>query len=230
MKKIHILGIAAIAMLAFSVVGIASASAATLQWLAATKAIAAAEPSETTGELTLGSTNGGGAGIKVKVLCSGIFDGSVGPGPEDLINELLTLGKVLVTLAAPLACTNLEGCEKPEVNAVNLPWLTRLELMGTEAAPVFLDVIQKEGSEPGWEVTCTFPLIGKITETCTAPAGGTVLKNGTGGEVTGVFEKEAANEANCTAGGAKSGFVLSEGNPAGVITLNSKAALAVSYE
>lgn len=103
MKKIHALGLTLLAVFAFSVVAAATASAeTTLQFLAAGAAIATALASKTTGELTLGSTNGGGLGIKVKVLCSGILTGTVGPGAADTVTGLLSLTEVAVTLEAPL--------------------------------------------------------------------------------------------------------------------------------
>jgi len=228
------LGIAAVAMLVFGVVGAVSASAATLQWLAEGKAIAAALASETKGELLLESTNGGGLGVKVDVLCSGTFDGTVGPGAEDQILELLSLEKVLVTLEKPLlTCVVGQNCTEPEVSAANLPWLTRLELMGTEAEPLFLDVLENGGNgNPGWEVTCLILGV-TVTEVCTAEkAGANLVNDVTEKDVLAMFEGELAN---CTLGGKESALVetSSTDTPAdevGLITLNSGEALSVSYE
>jgi hypothetical protein len=235
MKKIHVLGVALVAVLALSVVGAVSASAATLQWLANGKAITSALASETTGSITLGSTNGLKIKIEAVVLCSGKFDGTVGPGGEDEITKVLNLSGVEVTLAKPLTeCENVKTCTSSEVSPVNLPWLTRLELSGTEAAPEFLDIIEQGagGAEPGWEVVCKTSL-GTVTETCTAPTTDSVLTNDTGeSDVLGVFPTGSGrNTANCSVGGAGTGFLESSStDEAGLSVLTSGEALSVSYE
>ncbi len=112
---------------------------------------------------------------------------------------------------------------------MNFPWTTKLELMGTETAPLFLDLLTAgTGGDPGWEVTCTFPLVGKITETCTSHTSGANLENDAAeNDALSVFEHELAN---CTAGGANSGFVESAaGDESGLIVLTGGEALSVSY-
>jgi hypothetical protein len=234
MKKIYLLVVASFATALIGVVGVVSASAATLQWLAEGKALAVALASETKGELLLESTNGGGLGVKVDVLCSGVFDGTVGPGAEDQILELLTLEKVLTTLEKPLLnCVVGQNCTEPEISAANLPWLTRLELMGTEAEPLFLDVIENGGpGNPGWEVTCLILGV-TVTEVCTTEKVGADLTNdATEKDVLATFEGELAN---CTLGGKESALLEtslsdSPADEVGLITLNSGEALSVSYE
>jgi hypothetical protein len=239
MKKIHVLGLALVAMLAFSVVAAASASAATLQWLAGGKAIASPGlNSETIGQLSLGSTNGAKLKIEAIVLCSGIFTGSVGPGGEDMITGVLNLSKEPVTSAKKLLCSSVKTCEgESEVIPVNLPWLTHLELMGTEAEPLFLDVLEAgngstgESGNPGWEVKCK-TILATVTEKCTAAnQGANVVNDMTENDVLGTFEKETTPPATCNVGGANTGFVESgSGDELGLSTLNNGEALAVSYE
>jgi len=237
MRKIHVFAVAALAVFAFGVVA-ASASAATLQWLEGGVAMAAASASETTGEILLRNTNGGGIGLNVEVLCSGTFDGSVGPGIQDQITEVLDLNKVQVTLTNLLACTDENGnCGSPLVAAVNLPWLTELELMGTEAAPLFLDVLKPgngntgTAGNPGWEIDCT-TIFGLVEETCTGEVGSDLENMPGENDVLGTFsEAEIVAEgaqALCSGGGGKTGTVNTD--EAGLIFLTNGKPLAVSYE
>jgi hypothetical protein len=203
MKKIHVLGIALIATVAFGVVGAVSASAATVEWLAAGKTITAGEgplASETTGSLTLGSTNGLGIGIKAAVLCVGVFIGTVGPGAEDLTTEVLNAALT----SSLLSCVSVETCEgNSEVKAVDLPWLT---IIKEDSSTEFLDVLESGGKgNPGWEIGCKTAL-GTVTETCTAASEGAVINNASP-VVEGKFIKKVV--ATCTHGGANSGFVES---------------------
>jgi hypothetical protein len=237
MKKIHVLGLGLVATFALGV-GAVSASATTLKWLDEGKAIVTATPVETTGELTLGSTNGAKLKIEAAVLCSLIFGGTVGPGSEDNIVEVLNLTKELVTSAKKLSCPSVKTCEgNSEVLPVNLPWLSHLELMGTEAEPLFLDVLEAgngrtgETGNPGWEVKCK-TILATVTETCTSANQGADLTNdGTENDVLGVFEKETTPPATCSMGGANTGFVESgSGDEALLSKSTCGEALSVSYE
>jgi hypothetical protein len=231
MKKIHILGVAVVAMLAFGVVGAVSASAATLQWLAEGKAIVAALASEAKGELLQETNNGAGLGIHVGYLCSGIFDGTVGPGAEENISGMFTLTGVTVTLAAPiLNCVVDQNCTEPEVSPVNFPWLGHLELMGTEAAPLFLDALESGGQgSPGWEITCLI-LGTTVTEVCTGGGGANLTNDVAEKDVLAIFEDEVFN---CSIGGNGTGLVETDAtDEAGLIMLSNGniEALSVGYE
>jgi hypothetical protein len=224
MKKIHVLGVAMVAMFAMGVVGAVSASAATIQWLAAGAVITTPQASKTVGEITLGSTNGLGLGIKSSVLCSGEFIGTVGPVGEDLITEVLSLTGTKIELPTILTCSAVETCTSGEVAPVHLPWLTELTLSGT----VSLDVLLNGGKgDPGWEVVCKTAL-GTVEETCTSASQSSKLENDAGeNDVLGSFVKEQT--ATCSLGGANTGFVESSaGDGAGLISLTSGAALSVS--
>jgi hypothetical protein len=232
MKKTHVFGFMVFAVFAFSVMMAASASAATLQWLANSKPITTPQLADITGTLELGNEKAI-AGFKIAVLCIGSFDGTVGPGAEDMITEVLdTAEKTVVLGTNEIACTNDKSCPSALAAPVNLPWLTRLELMGTEAEPLFLDVLENGGKgEPGWEVMCEEPLIGLVEETCTAvPAkpGSADLENDPAeNDVLGTFVLEEI--ALCTGTNEETGFV-STGTEPGLILLISGEALAVSYE
>jgi hypothetical protein len=234
MKKIYLLAVVSFATASLSVVGVVSASAATLQWLAEGKAIAAALAFETPAEALFEALNGGGLGVHVGALCSGVFDGTVGPGVEGQISELLTLEKTLVTLEKPiLNCHVDQNCTEPEVSAANFPWLTRLELMGTESEPLFLRVIENGGKgNPGWEVTCLILGV-TVTEVCTtADFGADLVNDAAEKDVLASFEDESAN---CSVGGENNGLVEtsltdSPADEIGLITLNDGETLSVSYE
>jgi hypothetical protein len=216
MKKIHVLGIGVLAMLVVGIMSVASASAA--EWLANGAVIGAAKASTTTGEILLRNTNAGGLGLNVEVLCSGSFDGTVGPGKNDTIEKVLSLSGVEVTLAAPLACTNEANCSSPQVSAVGLPWKTELTSLTTDKITT---------ATAGWEIDCT-TIFGLIEETCTGSV--TSKVSNSGAEVLGSFSEAEiiakGEQATCTGGGGKTGTVNSD--TPGKITLNSGETLAVS--
>lgn len=217
MKKIHVMGVALIAVLAMGVVGAVSASAAT-QWLAKGNAIGTALAAKTTGSLTLGSTNGLKLKIEAEVLCVGVFVGTVGPGTADTTTEVLNAEETSSTLS----CASVKTCEgNSEVKAVNLPWKTTVEEMSPTE---YLDVLESSGvGNPGWEVKCKTAL-GTVTETCTSAKEGALLKNASP-VVEGVFDKNVV--ATCSVGGANSGFVESSSTDAvGKTTLNNGEALS----
>ncbi len=83
--------------------------------------------------------------------------GSVGPNSADEFTEYLTLAGVLIS-PTPLTGTSL-SCEKVELCetgskawAVNLPWLSELELweIGTLSGYVDLTLPRAGGANPGW--------------------------------------------------------------------------------
>jgi len=219
MKKIHILSVALVAVLAMGVVGAVSASAH--EWLANGVAIGSALPSTTTGELTLGSENGLKLGIKSAVLCSGTFVGTTGPGATDEVTGVLSLTGVTVTLSAPLVCAEVSTCTTSEVAPVDLPWLTTL----TTATN---DLLAANGAgNPGWEVVCKTSL-GTVEETCTtADQNATVENDATEKDVLGKFLKEVTG--TCSIGGANTGWVESSAaDGAGLISLVNGETLEAS--
>jgi len=223
MRKLYVIGLALVAMFAFTAVAASSASAVEYLWLVAGLSIEGTEEkaSETSGELELadlGSSAGGAV-----VLCSGILDGFLLPKGRDLITAVLMLGGELLAVSATDTRDDLECaftkaglCEGTTalVVAVDLPWFT--ELMLVNGRLVDLIFTGKATEEPGWEVTCkTF--IGEVKDTCTALSEETepTVTNVTGG-VEATFAEE--NKADCSVGGEKEGDVLAAGGKGGLVT------------
>jgi hypothetical protein len=183
MKRNHVLGVALLAMFAFGVLT-ASASAVTFllaQWLFNGTAVTTALLTEAPGELELVNTNAGGLGVTSKILCSGIFDGWVGPESLDFTSEVLNLKNELVSsteLVGLIAeCTNSANCENPQVWPDGIPGETEVELMVDGTEEFFVDLL----FNAGWYVECT--ILGfKVAELCSAPETAVELKS----EATGV--------------------------------------------
>jgi len=209
------------------------------EWLVGGNPITTTLLVTSTGELLLEDEKGP-LGVKGMVLCSGILDGTIGLTGEDEITELLTLAGVAVSLTAlsgtALLCNGQEGCntgtENAEVWAVNLPWLTLLELV-EEASPTlfqgFADLILPHvgGGSPGWYTECATAL-GNQADECIAPEA-VAQKTNTATGVLDTFSAAftllvGASLGKCTASTeAETGVVVGTGE-----TLTSEGALSVS--
>ena len=152
------MAVALFALLAFGVLTAGSASAVTFllaEWLVGGIAVATELASTTTGELLLEDT-----ALKADVLCSGIFDGWVGPNSLDFISEVLTLAGISqgTMLSGPglecVAQTTCAGSPPPLIWAVNLPWESEAELMEDEGKTFFVDLLFNT-SNVGYELECT---------------------------------------------------------------------------
>jgi hypothetical protein len=213
MKRHQILGLAFLALFAFSAILAASASAeVTLlaEWLVNGATIATLA-SKTTGEILLEDSKV--LGVKVDILCSAILDGTILANGESEITEVLSLTGVLITktplTGETLSCENKENCggtgALASVYPLNLPWVDLLYLR--ENGQIWDDVTSKAAEKaaagPGYEVECTI-LGTKITDECTTPAGLTEFQiiNNTAAEANG----PSAPNGNCTAGGAGAGI------------------------
>jgi hypothetical protein len=222
MKKHHVFGLAMLAIFAFSALTAMSASAETTllaEWLIKEKAVTTLTSVEISGELLLED-----AGVKGHVVCSGIFDGSVGESGEIEITEVLTLGGVAGTLAAPVLCKSAAGsaCEESatdvEVAPDGLPWHGLLYLMEGNIMLLELSTVVT------YFVSC-LDLGIKITDECTSAAGtsGKIVNSATSAEQTG----EATPKANCTLGGKEQGIIEPlAGNE--ILTLEAGAVFASS--
>lgn len=190
MKRNHVLGVALLAMFAFGVMT-ASASAVTFllaQWLFNGTAVTSALLTEAPGELELVNTNGGGLGVVSKVLCSGIFDGWVGPESLDFTTEVLNLKNELVSnkelVGLTAECSNIQNCENPQVWPDGIPGESEVELMVDGTEEFFVDLLFKAG----WYVECT--VIGfKVAELCEAAETAVKLTNEAAG-VDSTFSDE----------------------------------------
>jgi hypothetical protein len=232
-----------VAMMAVSAVTVASASGAVTflpaEWLVNGEKVAAKLAATATGEILLEDTNALKAGIKADALCSGILDGTIGPGAADEITELLTLAGVAVPKTAlepsGLACTNDSNCESAKAWAINLPWLTEVQLWeeGTESGFVILISAHAGGAAPGWYVECTVLGV-KATDECKAatpeskPEGATLAENETGGVLTEFLESFTElmelKLALCSSSGEETGIVEGPGLEAtteGTLTISS---------
>lgn len=140
------------------------------------------------------------------VLCSGILDGTVGPGGEDSITVLLDLAKKEITLAGPgLLCERVETCAAAseaspiEVWALKLPWHTELFLMENGE---ILDLIV--GAE--YELLCL--VVGLMVEDkcASADSGVLVINDPLTGDAESPAGAELLHPATCSLGGAESGL------------------------
>ncbi|HEY2631125.1 MAG TPA: hypothetical protein VGI26_01970 [Solirubrobacteraceae bacterium] len=193
MRKIHIVGLALVAMFAFFAVSVASASA--VEWLIKNEAIAAATAvkSKSVGKLVLEDMG------MSKIECEGTDAGTVGPGAVDSITAITATGCVAVS----------GSCEAPvTAKAVGLPWATELV-----AGP--RDKITTVAA--GWAVECLVAGIFKIQDTCTG-ATSTGISNVAAGVDAAFDATSGETPATCTLTGKATGLVegtdLNE-NPAG---------------
>ena len=219
MKRIQILGVSLLALFALSaiVANIASAETTLLaEWLKNGAAITVETASKSEGTIILEDTK-----LGIGVLCSGIFDGTVGPNGEDLITKVLSLAGVAVSLSALLECSTDKFCESGTdvlVSPDGLPWKTLLILMENGK---FLDIF----FAPDYFTECL--VLGlKVSETCSVAETGGEVVNVTGGvEAVGA----PTPQANCTTGGTGAGiieFVKGEN----LTTLTGGGTLTVSSE
>jgi hypothetical protein len=215
----------AVLAVAFVSGGVASAPASAVSfvlayWLANGSSVTSELLTETAGELLLEDSKA--LGGKASVLCSGIFDGWIGPNSLGWISELLTLAGVAVSTTVlsgtGLECAAQSGCEagtKPKVWASGLGWETEAELMEQGAEFFFANLILPHagGSNPGWEMECN--VLGlKIVDDCSAAESVAELKL-EGVTLLEKFSKAfseltAAKLANCSLGGTESGAIEGE--------------------
>ncbi len=213
-----------------------SASAAVVfllaTWLNNGVAVAATTLTEATGELLLENekTALGKASVQ---KCSGVLVGDVGVNSADDITEVLTLTGVAVSataLSGNFVSCELEAiCESSsKVWAVNLPWLTEVELWeeGTENGFVDLLTPHTGGGNVGWYVECHAGIT--ISEECTTPVAVSSQVNVATG-VEGLFTDAfttlmEAKLALCTGNNEETGVV--EGK--GITTIPGGGPLSVS--
>ncbi len=222
MKRLRFVGVGAalLAVVAMSAMAMASsASAVTFllaSWLVGGANVTATTLVESTGELLLENEKSF-AGPASLEKCSGLLIGDVGPNSADDVTEVLTLAGVLV--GAPLTGTAitcvLEAiCESSsKVWAVNLPWLTEVELW--EESPTvsgFVDLLMPHtgGVSVGWYVECKTALL-TVSEECTTPEGVAEKLN----EPTGVLDK--FSDAFTTLMGAKLALCSGNNEETGVV-------------
>jgi hypothetical protein len=218
MRKTYLLGLAMFAVLAY---GVAASSALALEsvWLVDGAKPVVGVAADVEGLLELTDLNVPGVGA-VTVHCEGLFDGLIGPGKEDLIEEVLTTGGVKVELpGAGLICKRVTtNCEEPTVKDIelwpeNLPWLTEIELMAV--APTWLDLFESGagGTLPAYELLCL--ILGlNVEDLCEGLTSLALDENTIENDVIGLFDfnEPILSEAGvCSQGGANAGVLLGEG-------------------
>ncbi len=241
MKRLRFVGVGAalLAVVAMSAMAMASsASAVTFllaSWLVGGVNVTATTLVESEGELLLENEKSAGGRAALQ-KCSGLLVGDVGPNSADDTTELLSLAGVLVNNAAlvgtGLTCELETLCENSsKVWAVNLPWLTEVELWEESATESgFVDLLMPHpgaAGNVGWYVECKTALI-TVSEECTTPEGVAEKVN----DATGVLDvfSEAftvlmgAKLALCSGNGEESGVV--EGS--GLTTIPGGGVLSVS--
>jgi hypothetical protein len=196
MRKLQLLGLLLVAMIALGAVIAVSASAETTllaEWLINGAAVTTLMSFIVTTKLLLEDL-----ATKEDVRCITIIEeGSMGPNGEKEITENLTSGEVAITLAAPMLCKSGGGCEASttdvEYSPESLPWhgLLFLSESGT-----FLELVGKAT----YVVSCLVLDI-KVTDECTSTNGTSELINGAKG-VEGKKEEEVTPDGSCSVGGA----------------------------
>ncbi len=223
MRKIQVFWLVLVAMCAFSAFASTQAfgalTFALAQWLAGGNLILEALLSDAVGSLLFEDLLTGAA-----FLCSGLFEGTVGPESADEITMVYSLpGTTLIeeldeaTATKGLVCTEgLVLCSKVEIWPLKLPWLTEVEL--DVETGLFYELTT--GAE--YNLLCEVLGMDKV-ELCAAPTGTAgELLNVTGGvEAMGVAEPESTCNGEVEMG-------LVEADPENLITLVNGEPLTVS--
>jgi hypothetical protein len=178
MKKIQLLGIALVAVCAFSALVTASAFALTFalaEWLEGGVAVAATKNVVAEGELLFSNLENG-----ANFLCSGEFDGNVRPNGADEVTQVLDLTlKAIPELDPGVATTGLKcgvdtagegfvGCKAgTEVWPLNLPWKSELMLDTENGLFYDLAVLNASNLGPGYNILCLLKIGGEAEELCT---------------------------------------------------------------
>jgi hypothetical protein len=205
-------GLALMAVFAFSAVMVANASAA--EWLCKEggvfKACAAAREVASEGTLKLSDATLLGT---ITVECSGTNEGTVGTGAADTITAILDLAKMTTDILCPVTGgSNICGTAEALAEAVNLPWTTSL------LSTTIDDLTTSGVGNPGWHVVCS----NGTEDTCTKALAELTVKNETVGGVElvdAVFN--AAENATCLNGNGKVSGLVS-------ITANDSHATAIA--
>jgi hypothetical protein len=188
MKKIQMMGLALVAVLAIGVVAASAASA--LEFLVSGVAVKSPEKVSVSlsGTLILEDM---GKGSPTTIECTGTGTGVVEAA-----------GKGLQETATATSCVTLAGtCASPLAKAIHLPWTTQIE--GER------NLISSSGAgAPGYEVTC----FGIIHDTCegTTSVGLENMPTETPPDLLAIFSATLSEPGKCTIGGVNEGLVIGE--------------------
>jgi hypothetical protein len=209
------------------------------EWLVGGVTVVTELTTQTTAELALEDTKA--LVGKVKILCSFILDGWVGPNALGWVSEVLNLTGEAIS-STPLSglaleCTAQEGCESssaPKVWPVNLGWETETALVEyTSNFFALLFLPHSGGGNPGWEIECL--VLGTATsDECKTPESDAELTlEGTTllGKFSRTFtETTEAKLASCSQGGEETGIFEGESSIAltggGELTSSSEGSVS----
>ena len=208
MRKIKAILLALAAVSALS--AMLSASASATQWLINGASLVG------TLAVSIGETlllEDMGAPVKLDILCTGFFDGSITAPNLDLITEVLNLAKVK---EVPLDCevdNNAGTCENnlALLTPIHLPWATEL-LLVSGTTTLWLDDLTGTGGEPGYELLCESSLLGDIKDTCSGNTSADV-ENTASGLLMEFSENETTTPpGECTlSAGHKEALIVGDG-------------------
>jgi hypothetical protein len=223
MKKLHLIGMALVAVFAFSAVVAAAASAAP-EWLVKAAAVTGALAVETKGSLLLTDLKASILGASSVECLSGSLNGTINSAGKDTVTEIVvgtgkSTGNGLT--GGKLECKGVKGCEGTgQVYPIGLPWTTQLTLEG----PTIFDDTTSASGKIGYIVECSIFGI-KEEDECTQALGLAAISNMTSEtDVLGIVKEE--NTGECSLSKEKSGDLLGEG----LITTTNGEALEVSGE
>jgi len=228
MKKISLVGLALVAVCAFSALSAVSAFAVltydTAQWLVGGVQPTAAVAADTLGELLFENTK-----LAANFLCSGLFEGTVGPAGLGTVTAVFDLNGVLIEELDPSTATGGLSCvadtstcgNGTEIWPVNLPFLTVVVLDLETGLFYALVVKNANGLNPAYKILCLSII--NVEQLCEAvELSGAELLN-----VVGGVEPMGAVEPNGNCGTTEPGVALIENDPGGLITATG-GALTVS--
>jgi hypothetical protein len=207
MRKIQIIGLALVAIFAFSAIAAASAFAAP-EWLFNGLTFTGKLAVLSAGTLLLEDLKGGLLLEAASVNCTGTNTGAV---ESSAAGEIAAIENI--------ACTNEKNCPNPSATPVNLPWSTVLSLAGTPELLIDTATTTAGTKVVGWKVVCT-----GITDECTLASGKSEMGNNSEG-VTSLFVSPPTEPANCTRGGTGQGIVTGE-----ILIFHHEGILSISNE
>jgi hypothetical protein len=232
MKKLQLMGAVFAVLFALGVLGASTALATVTfllaEWLVNGASISSTQLVDAEGEILIEEEL---LGVKLDVLCSGIFDGNIGPNGAAEATELLSLGGVRVISALEetggLECINDQNCPEPLVWPINLPWLGEVELMVDGTEEFFAGLGSAGGAaQAAYHIIC---MGSSLSDLCSSSEAIGQLTNEAGGTVDGEVaesftELGGLKLANCEVAGNEKGIL--EG--LGVILLTAGGSLSVS--
>jgi hypothetical protein len=238
--KVVGVGVALLAMVAFSAIALVSSATAAItyllaEWLNNGIGLTSTVLAEAATEVLLEDEKVPAAlGAAVSINCRGIADGDLGPDGANDFTEMLTTGGGTISSTAlsgtPLSCTKEELCEESKIWPVDLPWLSVLELWeeGTLSGFVVLITAPTGKKMVGWYMECTILGVKSEDECAASEAVAEAPKNlaegveiVSSGTVAGLF---GVKSSTCTQSKAETGVALAKG----IMRLPSGGPLAVS--